>query len=105
MTTPHKLRVAMVGGGRDAFIGAVHRHAMALDGQWELVAGALSSTPEKAKASGRDLGLADDRNHDSWQELLADELQRPPEQRIHAVSIVTPNHLHFPVAIDRRAHV
>lgn len=97
--TMSKLRVAMVGGGRDAFIGAVHRHAMALDGQWALVAGALSSTPEKAKASGRDLGLADDRNHGTWQELLADELRRPPEQRIHAVSIVTPNHLHFPVAM------
>ena len=59
MTTPHrKLRYAMVGGGRDAFIGAVHRHAIALDGQVELVAGALSSTPDKAIASGRDLGLA-----------------------------------------------
>lgn len=95
---PRRLRYAMVGGGRDAFIGAVHRKAAALDGQIELVAGALSSSPEKARASGRDLFLADDRNHGSWQDLLADELKRPPEQRIDFVSIVTPNHLHFPVA-------
>ncbi len=88
----------MVGGGRDAFIGAVHRKAMALDGQIELVAGALSSSPGKARASGRDLGLADDRNHGDWQSLLADELKRPPEERIDFVSIVTPNHVHFPVA-------
>lgn len=88
----------MVGGGRDAFIGAVHRKAMALDGQIELVAGALSSSPEKARASGRDLGLADDRNHGDWQSLLADELKRPPVERIDFVSIVTPNHVHFPVA-------
>jgi predicted dehydrogenase len=93
-----KLRCAMVGGGRDAFIGAVHRKAMALDGQIELVAGALSSSPEKARASGSDLGLADDRNHGDWQALLADELKRPPEERIDFVSIVTPNHVHFPVA-------
>lgn len=88
----------MVGGGRDAFIGAVHRKAMALDGQIELVAGALSSSPGKARASGRDLGLADDRNHGDWPSLLADELKRPPEERIDFVSIVTPNHVHFPVA-------
>ena len=88
----------MVGGGRDAFIGAVHRKAMALDGQVELVAGALSSSPEKARASGRDLGLADDRNHGDWQSLLADELKRPADERIDFVSIVTPNHVHFPVA-------
>lgn len=100
MTTPiRKLRYAMVGGGRDAFIGAVHRQAAALDGQIELVAGALSSNPDKARASGRDLFLAEDRNHGSWQDLLANELKRPPEQRIDFVSIVTPNHLHYPVAL------
>jgi predicted dehydrogenase len=93
-----KLRCAMVGGGRDAFIGAVHRKAMALDGQIELVAGALSSSPEKARASGRDLGLAGERNHGDWQALLTDELKRPPHERIDFVSIVTPNHVHFPVA-------
>jgi predicted dehydrogenase len=93
-----RIRYAMVGGGRDAFIGAVHRNAMALDGQYELVAGALSGTPERARASGVDLGLADDRNHGSWQELLADEQRRPPGQRIDLVVIVTPNHLHHDVA-------
>jgi predicted dehydrogenase len=103
-----RLRYAMVGGGRDAFIGGVHRKAAALDGQIELVAGALSSSPDKARASGRDLFLADDRNHGSWQELLADELKRPPEQRIDFVSIVTPNHVHYPVAqafVDAGFHV
>ena len=93
---PRKLRYAMVGGGRDAFIGAVHRKAMALDGQIELVAGALSSSADKALASGRDLGLADGRNHGDWQSLLADELKRPAHERF--VSVVTPNHVHFPVA-------
>ena len=93
-----KLRYAMVGGGRDAFIGAVHRKAIALDGQVDLVSGALSSSPDKARASGRDLFLADDRNHGDWQGLLADELKRPAHERIDFVSIVTPNHVHFPVA-------
>lgn len=97
--TPHrKLRYAMVGGGRDAFIGGVHRKAIALDGQIELVAGALSSDPVKARASGADLGLADARNHGDWQALLADELKRPAGERIDFVSIVTPNHVHYPVA-------
>ena len=103
-----KLRYAMVGGGRDAFIGAVHRKAIALDGQVDLVAGALSSSPEKAHASGRDLFLADDRNHGDWQSLLADELTRPIDERIDFVSIVTPNHVHFPVAqafVDAGFHV
>lgn len=93
-----KLRYAMVGGGRDSFIGGVHRKAIALDGQMELVAGALSSTPEKAIASGRELGLADARNYGCWQDLLDDELRRPSTERIDFVSIVTPNHLHYPVA-------
>lgn len=93
-----KLRYAMVGGGQGAFIGGVHRKAMALDGQMELVAGALSSSPDKALASGRELGLADDRNHACWQDLLDDELRRPTGERIDFVSIVTPNHMHYPVA-------
>ena len=103
-----KLRYAMVGGGRDAFIGAVHRHAMALDGHYEFVAGALSSSPEKAQASGRDLGLHDERNHGRWQDLLDDELKRPADERIDVVSIVTPNHLHYEVArafVDAGFHV
>jgi len=103
-----KLRYAMVGGGRDAFIGAVHRHAMALDGLYEFVAGALSSSPDRAQASGRDLGLADARNHGSWQALLEDELKRPAGERIDVVSIVTPNHVHYEVAcafVDAGFHV
>jgi len=92
------LRCAMVGGGRDAFIGAVHRQAMALDGEIKLVAGALSSQPDRALASGRDLGLAPERNHPSWQALLQHELGLPRDERIDFVSIVTPNHVHHPVA-------
>jgi predicted dehydrogenase len=93
-----KLRYGMVGGGRDAFIGAVHRKAMALDGEYELVAGALSSDPKKAKASGSDLGLEPERNYGTWQEMLESELKLPENDRIDLVSIVTPNHVHFPVA-------
>ncbi|WP_411885203.1 Gfo/Idh/MocA family protein [Polaromonas sp. YR568] len=94
-----KLRYAMVGGGQGAFIGAVHRKAMALDGQMELVAGALSSDAERARTSGRELGLRPERNHGRWQDLLTDELKRPVQDRIDFVSIVTPNHVHFPVAL------
>lgn len=103
-----KLRYAMVGGGQGAFIGGVHRQAMALDGQYELVAGALSSTPERALASGRALGLPDERNHPAWQALLEDEQRRAPGDRVDVVCIVTPNHLHFPVAkafVDAGFHV
>jgi len=103
-----RIRYAMVGGGRDAFIGAVHRAAMALDGQYELVAASLSSTPEKSRASGRDLGLPDDRNHGTWQELLADERRRGADGRADVVVLVTPNHLHFEPArafVDAGFHV
>lgn len=95
---PRRLRLAMVGGGRDAFIGAVHRHAMALDGHFELVAGAFSSTAERALASGRDLGLAEARIHPTWQALLDDECRRDASDRIDGVVIVTPNHVHHEVA-------
>jgi len=97
-TSTRPLRYAMVGGGRGAFIGIVHRQAMALDGQMQIVSAALSSLPDKALASGRDIGLPDARNHASWQALLADEVKRPPDERIDFVSIVTPNDLHYPVA-------
>jgi predicted dehydrogenase len=95
---PRRLRCAMVGGGRGAFIGDVHRKAMAFDGQFELVSGALSAQPGNARASGRDLGLRDDRNHESWQSLLDHELRLPADERADLVCIVTPNHLHFAVA-------
>lgn len=93
-----RLRYAMIGGGRDAFIGAVHRHAIALDGQAELAAGALSSTPERARESGRALGLADAHNHAGWQALLEAELARPAAERVDLVVIVTPTDTHFPIA-------
>lgn len=93
-----KLRWAMVGGGQGALIGEVHRRAARLTGQFELVAGALSSTPERARASGREVGLADDRNYSSWEDMLTRELTLPPGERAEGVSIVTPNHLHYPVA-------
>lgn len=92
-----KLRWGLVGGGVDAFIGAVHRHAAALDGQYDLVAGALSSTPERSQMSGQVLGLPEDRVYDSWEQMLERERTRPDP--IEVVSIVTPNHMHFPVAL------
>ncbi|WP_238710845.1 Gfo/Idh/MocA family protein [Oceanipulchritudo coccoides] len=93
-----KLRMGMVGGGRDAFIGAVHRMAANLDGQIELVAGAFSSDPEKSRLSGEDLFLDPSRVYGSYEEMAAKEAALPEEERIDFVSIVTPNHMHFPVA-------
>jgi predicted dehydrogenase len=93
-----KLRMGMVGGGRDAFIGAVHRMAANLDGQIELVAGAFSSDPEKSRMSGEDLYLDPGRVYGDYREMAQREAALPEDQRIDFVSIVTPNHLHFPVA-------
>ncbi len=103
---PARIRLGMVGGGRDAFIGAVHRIAARIDDHFDLVAGALSSTPEKAIASARDLGLAADRSYGSYQEMAAGEAGRP--DGIEAVAIVTPNHMHFDAAaafLARGVHV
>src|SRR3712207_6020286 len=69
-----------------------------MDGEVEFVAGALSSTPEKALASGRELGLADERNYASWERMLEADLSLPEKERIDFVSVVTPNHMHYPVA-------
>ena len=88
-----KLRLGMVGGGRGAFIGAVHRMAARLDDKWEIVAGALSADPDNARASAADLGIAPDRAYASWEEMAEKEAAR--DDGIDAVSIVTPNHLHF----------
>lgn len=93
-----RLRYGMVGGGEGAFIGAVHRHAMALDHRYELTAGALSSTPQKARRSGEALGLSPDRNYPTWEAMLEGELARPVGDRIDIVVVVTPNHVHYPVA-------
>ena len=91
-----RLRIGMVGGGRDAFIGAVHRMAARLDDRTELVAGALSSDPERARLSAADIGIAADRAYSSFQQMAHAEAARP--DGIQAVIIVTPNHLHAPVA-------
>jgi predicted dehydrogenase len=93
-----KLKMGMVGGGRDAFIGGVHRMAARLDGEIELVAGAFSSNPEKAKRSGEDLSLASERIYRDYQTMVETEVRLPVGKRIDFVSIVTPNHLHFPIA-------
>jgi predicted dehydrogenase len=91
------LTFGMVGGGQGAFIGAVHRTAACLDHRARFVAGALSSTPERALASAKDLGLAPDRSYPTWQAMLEGERARP--DRIDFVSIVTPNHAHFEPAL------
>jgi len=93
-----KLKAGMVGGGRDAFIGAVHRMAMRLDGKIELVAGAFSSSPEKSKLSGEDLLLDPSRVYPDYRTMIERELQLPSGERIDFVSIVTPNRTHVPVA-------
>ena len=93
-----KLRMGIVGGGRGAFIGPVHRMAAELDGEIACIAGALSSTPETSIASGRAWRFADDRNYESWEQMLQRESKRPRDDRVDFVSIVTPNHLHFPIA-------
>lgn len=90
--------MGMVGGGRGAFIGAVHRMAANLDGKIELVAGCFSSNPEKSKLSGEDLFLDPSRVYSSYAEMAKCEAALPPGERIDFVSIVTRNDLHFPVA-------
>jgi predicted dehydrogenase len=93
-----RIRVGMIGGGQGAFIGAVHRRAMALDGEFGLVAGAFSADPDRARASGRELGLDERRVYSSWNAMLNRELELTPEERVQAVVIVTPNHTHFEIA-------
>ena len=95
---PERIRLGMVGGGRDAFIGAVHRIASRIDDHYELVAGAFSSTPDKSTASAADIGVAADRAYSDYKTMASAEAQR--EDGIEAVSIVTPNHLHCPVATE-----
>jgi len=93
-----KLKMGMVGGGRDAFIGAVHRRAATLDLGVELVCGAFSSTPEKSKASAKDFYIPDERAYGTYQEMIEKESALPEGERIDFVSIVTPNHMHYPIA-------
>lgn len=91
-----RIRLGMVGGGRGAFIGAVHRIAARLDDQYELVAGCFSSDPDRAAASATDLGVA--RSYASFTDMAAREARR--KDGIEAVAIVTPNHMHAPVAMQ-----
>ena len=103
-TLGRRIRLGMVGGGNDAFIGAVHRIAARIDDRYELVAGALSSTPEKSRASGEVLGLA--RIYDDFKQMAQRETRR--KDGIEAVSIVTPNHVHYAAArefLKRGIHV
>ncbi len=93
-----KLRMGMVGGGRNAFIGAIHRSAAQLDGKIELVAGCFSSTEEKSKLSGKDLFIDPKRVYGSYNQMVKAETVLPPDQRIDFVSIVTPNFTHVPIA-------
>ena len=95
MTT---LRMGMVGGGPGAFIGDVHRRAACLDGDVELVAGAFSASPSKSRRKGRELGVSRARTYDSYLDMVERERALPEDQRIDFVSVVTPNHLHCPVA-------
>ena len=101
-----RIRLGMVGGGADAFIGAVHRIAARLDDRYEFVAGALSSTPEKSQASGKALGLSPDRIYDDFRRMAIREARL--KDGIEAVSIVTPNHVHYAAArefLKRGIHV
>ena len=97
-----RLSYAMIGGGIGAFIGEIHRRAISLDDRATLVAGALSSTPEKSMQSAEQLGLDPDRSYASYQELFERESQR--DDRVDFVSIVTPNDTHYPIAKTALEH-
>lgn len=103
-----KLRMAMIGGGRGSFIGAVHRMAAALDGQIELVAGAFSADPVCSKLTGQDLFLDPERVYDNYRAMLVKEAALPADKRVDIVAIVTPNHLHTEpalMALEKGFHV
>ena len=93
-----KIRMGMVGGGEGAFIGQLHRIGAAIDGEIELVCGAFSSDPERSKRSGAALHLPPERVYSDYREMMAAEAALPEERRMQFVAIVTPNHMHFPVA-------
>jgi predicted dehydrogenase len=108
MAQHRALRFGMVGGGPGAFIGAVHNRAATLDGLAVLVAGAFSSDAAKSRAQGETYGLSAKRVYGSFMEMAEREAALPADERIEFVSIVTPNHMHFPVAkafIERGIHV
>lgn len=103
-----KLRMGMIGGGTGSFIGDVHRRAAAIDGMIDLVCGAFSSNEEKSKTSGKALYLPEDRCYGSFEEMILKEKELPEGVRMDFVSIVTPNHMHFPpakLALEHGFHV
>ncbi len=102
--TNRKLKMGMVGGGKDAFIGEVHRIAALMDGQIELVCGAFSSNTDKSRESGASLFLPDHRIYGSYQEMIAAESQLPEGERMDFISIVTPNNVHFGPAMLALEH-
>ena len=100
--------MGMVGGGLDAFIGAVHRRAAGFDGEIELVCGVFSSSPDKSKATGHALYLPENRVYSSFEEMINTEKAMPEGERMDFVSVVTPNHMHFPpakMALENGFHV
>jgi predicted dehydrogenase len=103
-----KIKMGMVGGGVGAFIGEVHRKAAALDGHIDLVCGAFSSNAERSKETGKNLYLPDNRVYGSYEEMIKKEKELPEGERMDFVSIVTPNHVHFPpakMALENGFHV
>jgi len=103
-----KLRFGMVGGGKDAFIGAIHRIAAFMDGQIELVCGVFSVDPEVSTESGLEYYLPKERVYDNYQQMFEEEAKLPEGERMDFVSIVTPNHVHFEpakLALENGFHV
>ncbi len=97
-TLNRKLRMALIGGGQGSFIGRVHVTAAVLDNRAALVAGAMSSDPERSRASAADYDIPVNRAYGSWRELIEKEKALPADQRIDFISITTPNHTHFEIA-------
>lgn len=103
-----KLRMGMIGGGSDAFIGAIHRRAALMENEIELVCGCFSIDPEISRSSGRSYYLPEDRIYTSWQEMLENEATLPEGERMDFVTIVTPNRFHYEpaaAALDKGFHV
>ena len=93
------IRMGMIGGGEGAFIGAVHRHAAGLDGNYQLVCGAFSRNEENNMRTASALNVSTSRTYGSWQTMLEEEAKLPEQQRMQVVVIVTPNHLHVPISL------
>lgn len=91
----YKIRLGMIGGGPNAFIGAVHRIASRIDNEYDIVCGAFSSSLNKSLQTGKELGISEDRIYPTFQDLIQKEKALPKEERVQVISIVTPNHLHF----------